>query len=52
MVKNGNEELMIKGRIKVADKVEDKCEKCNGSGTAPETGDECDSCAGNGFYSQ
>ena len=48
MVKNGNEELMIKGRIKVAD----KCEKCNGTGTALETGDECDSCAGNGFYSQ
>ena len=51
MVKLGNEELKIKGRIKVAEAIEDKCEKCNGSGTAPETGDECDHCAGNGFYS-
>jgi len=51
MVKNGNEDLMIRGRIKVVDKDEDKCEKCNGSGTAPVTDEECDSCAGNGFYS-
>jgi DnaJ-class molecular chaperone len=51
MVKLGNEELKIKEIIKVADKVEDKCEKCNGSGTSPKTGEECDHCAGKGYYS-
>ena len=52
MVKLGKEEPMIKGRIKVADKSEDKCEKCNGAGTAPKTGDKCDHCRGKGYYSQ
>jgi DnaJ-class molecular chaperone len=51
MVKLGNEELKIKEKIKVADTVEDKCEKCNGSGTAPKTGEECDHCKGKGYYS-
>ena len=51
MVNLGNEDPKIKGRIKVADKVDDKCEKCNGTGTVPKTGDECDHCAGNGYYS-
>ena len=51
MVKLGNEEPMIKEQIKVADNTEDKCEKCNGSGTAPKTGEECDHCAGRGYYS-
>ena len=51
MVKLGNGDLKIKDQIKVADKAEDKCEKCNGSGTAPKTGEECDHCAGNGYYS-
>ena len=36
----------------MAETLEDKCEKCNGTGTAPKTGEECDHCAGNGFYSQ
>jgi DnaJ-class molecular chaperone len=51
MVRLGREELKIKGRIKVADNTEDKCEKCNGSGTAPKTGEECDHCRGKGYYS-
>ena len=51
MVKNGNEGLKIKDRIKVVDKAEDTCEKCNGTGTAPKTGEECDHCAGRGHYS-
>ena len=51
MVNLGNEEPKIKEQIKVADKAEDKCEKCNGSGTAPKTGEECDHCAGRGYYS-
>jgi DnaJ-class molecular chaperone len=49
---NGKEELRIKEPIKMTDIIEDKCEKCHGTGTAPVTGEECDSCAGNGFYSQ
>ncbi len=49
MVKLGNGELTIKEQIKVA--VDDTCDKCNGSGTAPKTGEECDHCAGRGHYS-
>ena len=30
---------------------EDKCEKCNGSGTVPKTGEKCDHCRGKGYYS-
>ena len=51
MVKNGNEGLKIKEQIKVADKVEDKCENCGGTGTIIKTGDKCDHCRGKGHYS-
>ena len=51
MVKNGNGEMKIKVITKVVDNIEDKCDKCNGTGTAPKTGDECDHCAGKGHYS-
>ena len=51
MVNLGNGDLKIKEQIKVVDKVDDKCEKCNGTGTAPKTGEECDHCAGKGYYS-
>ena len=51
MVNLGNGDLKIKDQIKVADKTEDKCEKCNGLGTIPKTGEECDHCAGRGYYS-
>ena len=52
MVNLGNEEQKINMRIKVVDNIEDKCDKCNGTGTAPKTGEECDHCAGKGYYSQ
>ena len=52
MVRSGKEELKINRRIKVADKSEDKCEKCNGSGTDTKTGEKCDHCRGKGYYSQ
>ena len=61
MVKLGNEDPKIKEQIKVVDNdiekqsqslsSDDKCDKCNGSGTAPKTGEECDHCAGRGHYS-
>ena len=52
MVKSGNEEPMIKGRIKVTDKSEDKCENCNGTGSDHKTGEKCGHCRGKGYYSQ
>ena len=52
MVKLGNEDQKIKEQIKVADnKVDDKCENCNGAGTIVKTGDKCDHCRGKGHYS-
>ena len=51
MVKSGNEEPKIKEQTKVADKADDKCEKCNGSGSSPKTGEKCDHCRGKGYYS-
>jgi len=51
MVKLGSGDPRIKEQIKVADKTEDKCEKCNGSGSSPITGEKCDHCRGKGFYS-
>ena len=52
MVKNGNEGLKIKEQIKVADnKVDDKCEKCSGTGSNHKTGEKCDHCRGKGYYS-
>ena len=51
MVRSGKEELKISRRIKVADKSEDKCENCSGSGTDRDTGEKCGHCRGKGYYS-
>lgn len=44
----GNGELMMTQK---ANPIEDKCDKCKGSGTSS-TGEKCDHCRGKGFYSQ